>query len=95
VAPLEDTLLGGRYWLPAGQRVVVFLPALQRNPRHWTRPDHFDIDRFLPEARASHHPHAYKPFGNGERACLGQQFAITEAKLALAMILKRFALSGK
>lgn len=93
VAPLEDTLLGGRYWLPAGQRVVVFLPALQRNPRHWTRPEHFDIDRFLPEARASHHPHAYKPFGNGERACLGQQFAITEAKLALAMILKRFALS--
>jgi len=89
----EDTVLGGRYRLRKGQRVIVFLPALHRHPRHWPRPDAFDIDRFLPAARAQFHPHAYKPFGNGERACIGQQFALTEAKLALAVILQRFALS--
>ena len=93
VAPLEDTLLGGRYRLRKGQRVLVFLPALHRHPRHWARPEAFDIERFTPAARAGIHPHAYKPFGNGERACIGQQFALTEAKLALAVILQRFALS--
>ena len=89
----EDTTIGGRYTIRKGQRVIVFLPALHRHPRHWPRPDAFDIDRFLPAARAQFHPHAYKPFGNGERACIGQQFALTEAKLALAVILQRFALS--
>ena len=89
----DDTVLGGRYRLRKGQRVIVFLPALHRHPRYWPRPDAFDVDRFLPAARAQFHPHAYKPFGNGERACIGQQFALTEAKLALAVILQRFALS--
>ncbi|MFK5047699.1 cytochrome P450, partial [Klebsiella pneumoniae] len=53
----------------------------------------FDIDRFLPEAEAARHPHAYKPFGNGVRACIGRQFALTEAKLALAVLLQHFDLS--
>ncbi len=93
VAPFEDTTLGGRYPIRRGQRVMVFLPALHRHPRHWEDPESFDIERFTPTGRARIHPHAYKPFGNGERACIGQQFALTEAKLALAMILRRFALS--
>jgi cytochrome P450/NADPH-cytochrome P450 reductase len=93
VGAIDETLLGGRWRLPAGQRVIVFLPGLHRNPRWWERPEAFDIDRFAPGARERIHPHAYKPFGNGERACIGQQFAITEAKLALAVILQRFALS--
>ncbi|MFF4733626.1 cytochrome P450, partial [Streptomyces mirabilis] len=29
------------------------------------RPEEFDINRWLPENRVNHHPHAYKPFGNG------------------------------
>ena len=93
VGAIDETLLGGRWRLAAGQRVLVFLPGLHRNPRWWDRPEAFDIDRFAPGARERIHPHAYKPFGNGERACIGQQFAITEAKLALAVILQRFALS--
>ena len=32
----------------------------------------------------------YLPFGTGPRACLGRQFAITEATLGLAMLLRRF-----
>nr|WP_234360305.1 cytochrome P450 [Streptomyces sp. DSM 15324] len=54
----------------------------------------FDIDRWLPENRAQHHPYAYRPFGTGERACIGRQFALTEARLALALILRRFAVSA-
>ena len=36
--------------------------------------------------------HAYKPFGNGERACIGMQFALYEATLVLGMVLKHFEL---
>ncbi|TMR94551.1 bifunctional cytochrome P450/NADPH--P450 reductase [Nonomuraea basaltis] len=92
VTSLEDTTIGG-YPIPKDQGVVVLLPVLHRHPKAWDRPADFDIDRWLPEHKQAHHPGAYKPFGNGERACIGRQFALTEAKLALAMILRRFALS--
>ncbi|MGI5291660.1 bifunctional cytochrome P450/NADPH--P450 reductase [Nonomuraea polychroma] len=92
VSAVEDTTLGG-YPIPKDQGVVVLLPALHRSPKAWERPGEFDIDRWLPENKQHHHPAAYKPFGNGERACIGRQFALTEARLALAMILRRFALS--
>ncbi len=93
VAPYEDTVIGGKYLIRRNQGVSIHLPALHRDPRVWDNPDVFDIDRFLPENEAKIHPHGYKPFGNGQRACIGRQFALTEAKLALALILQRFALS--
>lgn len=75
--------------------VNVMTPALHRHPAAWERPEDFDIDRWLPEAEARRHPHAYKPFGNGVRACIGRQFAMVEAKLAIAMLLQKFAVSDR
>ncbi|MEV4224319.1 cytochrome P450 [Nonomuraea sp. NPDC049725] len=92
VNAVADTTIGG-HPIPAGTRIGVLLGPLHRSPKAWERPEEFDIDRWLPEGRKSHHPAAYKPFGNGERACIGRQFALTEARLALAMILRRFAVS--
>ncbi|WP_214413036.1 bifunctional cytochrome P450/NADPH--P450 reductase [Sphaerisporangium fuscum] len=92
VKAFEDTTVGG-YPVCKDQTAVVLLPPLHRSSKAWERPDEFDIDRWLPENRASHHPAAYKPFGNGERACIGRQFALTEARLALAVVLQRFAIS--
>ncbi|WP_431899425.1 bifunctional cytochrome P450/NADPH--P450 reductase [Nonomuraea sp. bgisy101] len=92
VNAFADDSIGG-YPVAKDQPVVVLLPPLHRNPKAWERPDEFDIDRWLPEQKAQHHPGGYKPFGNGERACIGRQFALTEARLALAMILRRFAIS--
>jgi len=89
----EDTVLGGRYDVAAGQKIAVLLRPLHTHPAAWDDPETFDIDRWLPERKTGHHPHAYKPFGNGERACIGRQFALTEARLALALILRHFALS--
>lgn len=93
VAPYRDEVIGGRYRIPRNQGISVHLPSLHRDPNVWDNPEVFDIDRFLPENEARIHPHGYKPFGNGERACIGRQFALTEAKLAIAMILQRFALT--
>jgi cytochrome P450/NADPH-cytochrome P450 reductase len=93
VAPYEDTLLGGRYPIARDRRVNVLLTALHRDPAVWADPDRFDIDRFLPDNEAKLPAHAYKPFGNGSRSCIGRQFAIMEAKIALAMLLARFDLT--
>ncbi|MEU4157071.1 cytochrome P450 [Actinoplanes sp. NPDC026670] len=93
LASRQATTLGGRYEIPAHQKIAVILKPLHTHPSAWSDPETFDIDRWLPEAKAQHHPHAYKPFGNGERACIGRQFALTEARLALAMLLQRFAIA--
>lgn len=93
VGPFEDEVIGGKWQMRKDRPINVMTPALHRHPAVWERPLDFDIDRWLPEAEAKRHPHAYKPFGNGVRACIGRQFAMVEAKLALAMLLQKFAVS--
>ncbi len=95
VGPHEDQVIGGKWTMRKDRPVNVMTPALHRHPSVWERPYDFDIDRWLPEAEAKHHPHAYKPFGNGVRACIGRQFAMVEAKLAMAMMLQKFAISDR
>ncbi|MFF3920722.1 cytochrome P450, partial [Streptomyces sp. NPDC001852] len=92
-APIDDTVIGGRYELKKGTRVSILEGPLHTHPKAWERPDEFDIDRWLPENRVRQHPHAYKPFGNGVRACIGRQFALTEARLALTLVLQKFKFS--
>lgn len=92
VAPFENEVIGEGIHLRKDRPITIFTMGLHRDPHVWDRPDEFDIDRWLPEAEAARHPHAYKPFGSGARACIGRQFAMVEAKLAVAMILQRFAI---
>jgi cytochrome P450/NADPH-cytochrome P450 reductase len=93
VAAHEDTTLG-EYAVGKDELISVLLGQMHRDPAVWSDPETFDIDRFLPQAEAALPPHCYKPFGSGLRACIGRQFALIEAKLALAMILQRFSLSN-
>ena len=60
----------------------------------WPDPNRFDPDRFAPGQAKSRPPHAYKPFGTGKRACIGRQFALHEAVLALGLILHRYQLTS-
>src|SRR6516225_9970995 len=89
--PYKDTVLGGRYKVEANSAVVVLTGMLHRDPKIWgDNPEAFDPDRFSPENRVKIPPNAYKPFGTGQRACIGRQFALQEATLVLAMLLQRF-----
>ncbi|MET8953948.1 cytochrome P450 [Streptomyces sp. NPDC004393] len=88
----EDTLLGGRITVRAGQAVTVIAPMLHRQPLWGDNPELFDPSRFTPEAEAARSPHAFKPFGTGERACIGRQFALHEATMLLAMLVHRYRL---
>ncbi|MVP01839.1 bifunctional cytochrome P450/NADPH--P450 reductase [Paenibacillus lutrae] len=85
----EDTLLAGKYPLKKGENVNIIIPKLHRDPKAWGE----DVEDFRPERfeDPSQVPQdAFKPFGNGQRACIGQQFALHEAVLVLGMILKHF-----
>ncbi|MDT7800248.1 MAG: hypothetical protein QOI78_3681 [Actinomycetota bacterium] len=87
----EDVVLGGKYRLRKGDWVIVPLPLVHRDPAAWgPDPETFDPDRFEPAAVKKRPAQAYKPFGTGERACIGRQFALHEAVLALGMVLQRY-----
>ncbi|WP_369198003.1 cytochrome P450 [Streptomyces djakartensis] len=88
----EDTLLGGRIPLRAGQAALVLTPMLHRMPVWGDNPELFDPSRFAPEAQERRPVHAFKPFGTGERACIGRQFALHEATMLLAMLVHRYRL---
>ena len=86
----EDVVLGGKYRMREGDWVIVPLPLVHRDPAVWPDPERFDPDRFEPAAVKKRPAQAYKPFGTGERACIGRQFALHEAVLALGMVLQRY-----
>jgi unspecific monooxygenase len=66
--------------------------VLHRHRRFWDRPDEFDPDRFSPDAPDPER-YTYVPFGIGPRQCIGLQFALTEATLTLAMLLRDFTIA--
>src|SRR4051794_13440395 len=93
IAPLKDETIGGKYKLRKNTFVTVLVMALHRDPSVWgPNPDKFDPENFSKEAEARRPINAWKPFGNGQRACIGRGFAMHEAALAIGMILQRFKL---
>jgi cytochrome P450 / NADPH-cytochrome P450 reductase len=93
VYPYKDTDVGGAYHLKRGVHIVVLTPMLHRDPAVWgERAEVFDPDQFTREREQARPGNAYKPFGNGQRACIGRQFAMQEAALVLGMMLQRFRL---
>ena len=93
IAPLKDETIGGKYKLKKNTFITVLVMALHRDPSVWgPNPDAFDPENFSREAEAARPVNAWKPFGNGQRACIGRGFAMHEAALAIGMILQRFKL---
>ncbi len=93
ISPLKDETIGGKYKLKKNTFITVLVLALHRDPSVWgPNPDAFDPENFSKEAEAARPINAWKPFGNGQRACIGRGFAMHEAALALGMILQRFRL---
>jgi cytochrome P450 len=82
----------GEIDIPRGA-VLMISPWVLHRHRHWWRdPDAFDPSRFLPSAPTPPR-FAYLPFGAGPRVCVGAQFALTEATLVLAMLIRHFAVT--
>ncbi len=77
-----------------GSMVVIAPYVLHRHRTLWNAPDHFNPHRFLGTARAEIDRFAYLPFGAGVRTCIGSAFALQEATLVLATIMKHFILEA-
>ncbi|SHG70545.1 bifunctional cytochrome P450/NADPH--P450 reductase [Bradyrhizobium erythrophlei] len=93
ISPLSDETIGGKYKLKKNTFITVLVLALHRDPSVWgPNPDAFDPENFSREAEVARPVNAWKPFGNGQRACIGRGFAMHEAALAIGMILQRFKL---
>ncbi len=70
--------------------VMMIAPwVLHRHHAFWSDPDAFDPSRFLPGAEPPPR-FAYLPFGAGPRVCVGAQFALIEAAIALAAVVQGF-----
>ena len=80
----------GGFRIPANRGVMVAIYAIHRNPRYWDDPDVFDPERFTPSRSEGRPSHAFIPFGEGPRMCIGSRFAMTEACLVLATLAQRW-----
>ena len=92
----RDLDLGG-HRLSAGTLIVMPVFAIHRHRRLWDDPDRFDPDRFLPEAEANHLRTQFMPFGFGSRTCIGMAFAMIEATVLLATLVRgaKFGWDGR
>ncbi|MGQ0503963.1 MAG: cytochrome P450, partial [Myxococcaceae bacterium] len=88
-AAIEDDQVAG-YQVPSGGNVIISPYLLHRDPRFWESPDHFDPERFSPEAEKTRARFSYLPFGGGPRICIGNEFALMEAQLILSAIVQRY-----
>lgn len=73
-----------------GSGVVVAPWLIHRHEKFWKNPHEFDPTRY--ESKDNIKKDTYMPFGMGERICIGQGFAMQEAVLILANILRKYQL---
>ncbi|GAA1632421.1 cytochrome P450 [Nocardia ninae] len=87
----EDTQLG-KHSLAAGTTLIYSSYAIQHRADLYPDPERFDPDRFDPGLATPPPRNALLPFATGARKCIGDNFAVTEATLALATIAARWRL---
>ena len=90
VRVLKEPLTVGGITYPAG---VVLCPAihlLHQRSDLYPEPRAFRPERFLERKFAAHE---WNPFGGGNRACLGQAFALYEMKVVLATLFSRLRMT--
>ncbi|XP_066538734.1 cytochrome P450 4T8 [Hoplias malabaricus] len=85
------TFFDGRT-VPEGCLVGTSVYGIHRNATVWENPNVFDPLRFLPENTAKRSPHAFVPFSAGPRNCIGQNFAMNEMKVVVALTLRKYIL---
>jgi cytochrome P450 len=88
---IEDDEIRG-YHIPAGSMIILSQFITHRHPDFWENPETFNPENFSPENIAGRPKYAYFPFGGGQRICIGNNFALLEAVLALAVIAQKYRL---
>lgn len=88
----ESLKLAGRYPVERGAQITLLLHGLHHDPIIWGE-DHglFQPERMLDGKFEQLPRNAWKPFGDGARACIGRTFAEQEMMIVVPLILQRFS----
>lgn len=89
---VEDAEVGG-YTLPAGSNIIVSPWVTHRDERFFPNPNEFQPERWSAGQENALPKFAYFPFGGGPRICIGNNFALMEAAVLLAVVAQRFRVS--
>nr|XP_043637520.1 cytochrome P450 734A1 [Erigeron canadensis] len=86
---MKNVKLGGRLDIPAGTQLYLAMTAVHHDTKIWGQ----DANEFNPMRFAEPRDHlaSFFPFGLGSRVCVGQNLALVEAKIVLAMIIRRYS----
>lgn len=87
---LNDDMIAGTYSVKKNDLVII-PSVVSRSANYWHNPEGFEPARFL-QPLTDEQRWSYMPFGLGERNCVGAQFALMQATLALVIILRKFRL---
>jgi cytochrome P450 len=88
----RDVAIDG-YRIPKKAPVWLGIRQVQNDERFYDAPNTFKPFRWRNGLEETMPDFAFAPFGGGPRFCIGRQFALTEAKLALALIGRKYALT--
>ncbi|UJR23084.1 hypothetical protein I4U23_026107 [Adineta vaga] len=93
---IREHVIGNEHPLriPVGTTILINNYVLQRRSDLWSKPNEFDYTRWLRDPKTGlkpklPHAFAYLPFAAGPRNCIGQNFALLEAKIMLAIFVQR------
>ena len=76
--------------IPKGTKIQMPNLASHYNAEFFPEPHLFKLERFLKENSDQIIEYTWRPFGGGNRVCIGQRFAIMEMKLFMAKFITRF-----
>ncbi|KAM9320538.1 ultra-long-chain fatty acid omega-hydroxylase-like [Gastrophryne carolinensis] len=89
----EDITLSDGKVIPKGNICQISIYGTHHNPAVWPNPEVYDPYRFDPEKTQERSSLAFVPFSAGPRNCIGQNFAMAEMKVVLALTLLNFKVS--
>jgi cytochrome P450 len=89
VCTKEFAMPGTGLKIPVGSELHIMPASIHMDEQHYLNPTRFDPEIFCKEARATRHPMASMPFGQGPQACIGSRFALLEAKIAIVTVLRK------
>ena len=86
---IEKDVIDG-YEIEADTNIIMPIYVVHHDERIWEKPYEFKPERFAMDEVKEKHKYSYFPFGGGPRLCIGNNFAIQEMQVCLAMLLQKY-----